>query len=107
MAGTGNILGVVELPSNWEHVGGVLTFPPSYPTSRPEPFTTVVLISSGLCHVGSATHPNAVGYMSLNSQKGNKLPGLRSYVLPFPILKAVEQFCVHWVLLFPLACSRH
>lgn len=34
--------------------------PPSDPISRPEPFTTVVLISSGLFCVVSAAHPNAV-----------------------------------------------
>lgn len=106
MAGTGNILGVVELPSNWEHVGGA-----DIPSLLPHQQTRTLhncgsdFLRFMLCGI---SHPSKCsGYMSLNSQKGNKLPALRSYMLPFPVLKAVEQFCVHWVLLFPLACSRH
>ena len=68
---------------------GELTASPSHPVSRPKPFATVVLVSSGLFHVGQPpVHMHAVWTrsltMSLSSEEGNRLLGLscRIYYLP-------------------------
>lgn len=56
--------------------------PPSHHSSRPEPCMTVVLISSGLFHVASATHPNAVG-TDLSDCVSNQ-PGRKYAAVPYP-----------------------